>query len=449
MTSAPAPLPLGPTTQRQAPPRFSARPAGEATLTRQPAPPPGTEVRLLRGRDSWWAVHGNRVARLPLAAVHGEGPAPTLTPQARAALAEGRFFASPNADTYAVTVLTATACNLGCSYCFQNTALPPPGSSAPPRIRAATLTSDLIARTTAFVQRQMSRFGQGQASLLLFGGEPLLNPVGAVRILRALQPLNLVDADIVTNGVLLTPRLAGQLTAAGLRRMQITFDGARPDHDRIRVTRDGRATYDKILRNVADAVRRTDLSWTFRVNVSHRNIGDLDRLIEDLASVTVPGRTSLHLSLVDDVGLGYDNAVGYTPGLADRFIALHARAIEYGMTIPVSKPLTACPYCSTFGGDGGAVINADGHLYSCWETAGREGWSVGDVTDGYLPAETIRSRWVPCDYDILPHGSDEQAREFFDRVDATALDGMYAAGRLAAPAPGRAPAVEPRSAHRP
>jgi hypothetical protein len=36
---------------------------------------------------------------------------------------------------------------------------------------------------------------------------------------------------------------------------------------------------------------------------------------------------------------------------------------------------------------------------------------------------------VACDFDIRSHGSDQQTRRFFDRVDAQALDTMYAKGR--------------------
>lgn len=363
---------------------------------------------------------------MPLAAVTEEAGVKTLVREAYTALESQQFFRPTRNTSYAITVLTATACNLGCSYCFQNLGLPVEGSYAPPRIRTAVLTSDLVDKVAAFVERQMRRFALTESSLLLFGGEPLLNPLGALQMLRALQPFNMVSAEIITNGVLLTPSLAAKLAAAGLRRVQITFDGARPDHDRIRVTRNGRGTYDAILRNITAAAQDTDLTWHFRVNVSHHNIKGLEDLVDDLGRAMPPGRASLHLALIDDVGFGYVNNVGYTARVADRFIALHSRAIEHGMTIPVSKPLTSCPYCSVFGGDAGAVINADGQLYSCWETAGRDEWSVGDITSGYLPPDKIRPRWVACGYDIKSHGTSEQARAFFDRVDAAALDSMYA-----------------------
>lgn len=388
--------------------------------------PNDSETRLLRGCDAWWVIHNNKIARLPLQATHQTSDGPLLMPEALAALQDQGFFTAPPHTTYAVTVLTTTACNLGCSYCFQNTALPEEGSFAPPRMPKAVLTPRRVELVAAFVRDQLARYGLTQTSVLLFGGEPLLNPDGALGLLRALTPLGLTDAEIITNGVLLIRQRAIELVEAGLKRVQITFDGARGTHDTIRVTRSGRGTYNTILRNVTAAAEATDLSWHFRINISHRNLHGLEELIDDLGRAIPPGRTSLHLALIDDIGLGYDNTVGYTTEYLDRFAALHQQAIDYGMYIPLSKPLSACPFCSAFGGTRGAVINADGQLYSCWETAGRdESWIVGNVIDGYLPDLAIRDRWVACDYDIKSHGTDEETRRFFDHIDAAALDAMY------------------------
>lgn len=387
----------------------------------------GDALRLLPGRGVWWVAFGDKVARLPQHAVRQTDEGSALVVEARASLEAQNFFATGSNTTYAVTVLTTTACNLGCSYCFQNTALPEEGSCAPPRMPKAILTPEGVDHVAMFVAAQMTKYDLTDTSLLLFGGEPLLNPDGALGMLRALTPLSLSNAEIITNGVPLTRQRAIDLADAGLKRAQITFDGARTNHDAIRTTRNGRGTYDTILRNVSTAAEATDLSWHFRINISQRNLDGLEELIDDLGNAVPSERTSLHLALIDDVGLGYDNGVGYNNDLCDRILDLHERAIGYGMVIPMSKSLTACPYCSALGGAQGAVINADGKLYSCWETAGRDAsWIVGDVATGFLPDEIIRDRWVACDFDIKSHGTDKQIRRFFDRVDAAALDAMYA-----------------------
>lgn len=409
------------------------------------------DVRILSSKTHWWVLAGSKAARLPLDAVEPLGPEDSaspagvsleavdrergwrLAPAAVGSLVEAEFFMSPPQDNYAVTVLTATACNLGCNYCFQNTALAPVGSFAPPRIERAVLDNQLVDASVAFIGRQVQRYDMSTVSLLLFGGEPLLNPAGCLRLLTRVGPLNLVDAEIVTNGVLLTAPLTRSLVDAGLRRVQVTFDGDGESHDALRVTRNGRPTYRAILRNVAaSSAESPGLSWNFRVNVSHHNVGALSRLLDDLAATVSNARQiTLHLALIDDNGLGYENAVGYDRDLAETFVALHKQAIQAGMRVPPSKPLTACPYCSAVGGGRGAVINANGRLYSCWENAGRDGWDIGDVRHGYADQDVVHSRWVACDFDIKPHATREATRRFFDLVDAAALDAQFDRGALA------------------
>jgi uncharacterized protein len=386
-------------------------------------------MRLLRGEMCWWCMRAGRIARLPLDAVIGGN----VVPEASAALQTAGFFDDEPCDTYAVTVMTTTTCNLGCSYCFQNTAPAAPGSFAPPRIPALHLTLARILKVERFIRHQMQVGGYEKLSVMLFGGEPLLNPRGCVELLTRTRSLGLVHAEMVSNGVHLTPELAAQLAAAGLAMVQITFDGARYSHDMVRLTRNGRGTYDKILANVKAAAENTGLLWNFRVNVSHRNRSGLDELVDELARAVPPERATLHFALIDDVGLGYHNDVGYTDEFALQLIALHRQAIQHGMFIPISPPLRDCVYCGQVGGATGAVINADGRLYSCWENTGRTDWCVGNVDEGYAEPETVHARWVACDFDVEPHAASEaQAREFFDTVHARLLDDLRVAGLLGA-----------------
>jgi uncharacterized protein len=402
-------------------------------------------ARIIQGREGWWVLLNGRAALLPSEAVLQGEPAPsatavrdlerdrTLTQEAVAALEQSDFLADrERASNYAVTVLTATSCNLGCDYCFQNTSTAPAGSYAPPRIRRAVLDFEGVKAVCAFVARQKQEAHLESVSLLLFGGEPLLNHAGCLRLLDGLTALNLVDAEIVTNGVLLTQKKVQELVRAGLRRAQITFDGPRGTHDKVRVLRNGGATYDTILRNVARATEvAPQLAWNFRVNVSHHNVEGLDELVEDLVKVSFSARSvSLHIAMIDDTGLGYENQLRFDSPLAEAFLAANRRAIESGIRVVPSMSLRECPYCSAVGGARGAVINADGDLYSCWENAGREGWSVGNVVDGYVSDPSLSLKWVACDFDIKPHGSAEATREFLDRVDAAALDDQLEAGVL-------------------
>ncbi|MDI1462213.1 radical SAM protein [Catellatospora sp. KI3] len=376
-------------------------------------------IRLIPADDGWWCVTGPRVARLPMEAVV-DG---VLVEEARAVLDQNGFYAPP-ARPFGVTVLTATSCNLGCAYCFQNSGPAQASPFAPPRIKRALLSDNTISLISGFVQERMQQLSFDSLTVLLFGGEPLLNPTGCLGILRALQPLGMVHAEMISNTVLLRPHLAAQLHAAGLRRIQVTFDGARTEHDHTRIDHRGDGTYDRIMTNIrAAAAAVPELEWHYRVNISHHNIDGIELLIDDLAQLPTSKPASLHLALIDDVGVGYENTVFYSTGLAERFLGLISRAMDRGLHVPVMGTSVAdCPFCGEFAGGTGAVVNADGTLYSCWETAGRPEWAVGTVTEGYLPDADINDRWVACDYAAASHGDNAEVRKFYDRVDAYILD---------------------------
>lgn len=383
-------------------------------------------MRLMRGRRGWWCQGvGGRVALLPKAAVDearglADGPRQVL---------DNLGFDHPSApDRYWLTVLTSTGCNLGCSYCFQNVGAPRAGRYSPPRIPAATLRAETIDAVLEFATEMMGRADLKELGLLLFGGEPLLNPRACLTLLRHLRDRGLTRGEMVSNGALLSGRLAAELSEAGLDEVQITFDGDRESHDRIRVTRRGGATFHRILDNVERASTATDLAWRFRINVSERTDSGVEGLIALLARSVDTSRSSIHFALVDDVGLGYTNDLGYEDSTLDLFIAWSICALEQGFSVPVSRPLAQCNFCSRIGGETGAVINADGTLFSCWETAGKRGYEVGHVCSGYDSPDQIASRWVACDYDVRPRRGSSAA--FHDRVDAAILDWLLDHDRL-------------------
>lgn len=375
-------------------------------------------VRLIESADGWWCTLNGKAAHLPKEAV----AAGSLVPQAREALETKGFFATSE-PIFGLTVLTATSCNLGCAYCFQNVNETTENPFAPARIARRLLAQEDVSRIASFAQQRMDTLGFNRLFLLLFGGEPLLNPQGCLGLLDALQPLGLDSAEMISNAVLLRPALARQLNDAGLARIQVTFDGSRPEHDVTRVDHAGRGTYDKILANVSDADACTELAWHFRVNASHHNLDGIENLIDDLASLRLQQPPTLHLAFIDDVGVGYHNHLRYTAELTSRFTSLINRAFDHGMDVPVMGVSVAdCPYCGQFAGGSGAVINADGTLASCWETAGRPEWVVGNIHTGYLPEAQIANKWVACRHEAQEHGDAEHSRRFYDSLDSLILD---------------------------
>jgi uncharacterized protein len=382
--------------------------------------------RLIRSDYGWWFI-GNRTWTL-LRPEH-VGPDGAVRADIDAFLRDQGAYSPRTVKSFSLTVLTSTACNLGCGYCFQNTALDPTGGDRPLRIDRKRLRRSTIDRIVDFTADRMARAGLDRLYLLLFGGEPLLNPRGCLDLLERAAPLGPGMATMTTNAVLLSPGLATELTAAGLRGVQVTFDGSRDDHDRIRVRHDGGATFDTIVRNVGRASEVTDLRWNFRVNVSHRNFDRIGELFGQLTDRVDPRRCAVTFAWVGDAGFGYGNELRHVGEVSDGFVRWTVAALAAGFGVSRPSMRTTCQICSTPGGRHGAVVNADGTLYSCWQSAGKPGWEVGTIEEGYLDVATVPERWTTCGYEYDQAAAPVMA-EFADRVDAGLLDHLHATGRL-------------------
>ncbi|WP_328911606.1 radical SAM protein [Streptomyces sp. NBC_00234] len=385
-------------------------------------------ARLLQGERNWWFLGPGGVARLGGRHVTADG---ALRPEAEQRLRESGMFTPTQVRAYALTVLTSTHCNLGCGYCFQNTAQDQLGGTRPPRIARTRLTSETISSLLGFTERQMAAVGLEKLRILLFGGEPLLNPRGCVELLERAADIAPTSAWMISNATLLTPTLARRLAGLGLTSVQVTFDGDRADHDRIRIGRaDGSGTFDKIVRNIVKASEVSQLQWTLRVNVSQETFHGVDALIERLAATLDPARCTLYFARIGDVGVGYANSLLHTGELPTAFTRWQRRALDLGFAVSRPGSRKTCVTCGHADGRYGAVVSADGTLASCWETAGKPDWEVGTVAEGYLPSTVTDDRWVACQ-DLYRY--DEDARtlaRFRDTVDTALLDYLDETGRL-------------------
>lgn len=381
-------------------------------------------ARLLQGERHWWFLGPGGVARLNAGHLTPDG---ALRPDIERRLRERGLLSSAPRRSYALTVLTSTDCNLGCGYCFQNTGQDRADGVRPPRITHARLTSPTITSILDFTRRQMAAAGLERLRILLFGGEPLLNPKGCLELLSRAAEQSLSSAWMISNATLLTPGLARELSGRGLDTVQVTFDGDRDDHDRIRVRRSHGGTFDTIVGNLAEATEATPIRWILRVNVSHHDHGGIDALIDRLAARLDPARCTMYFARVGDVGIGYRNDLARTRELSAAFAGWQRRALDRGFTVSRPSAHRPCPTCGHRDGRYGAVVNADGILSSCWETAGKPGWEVGTVTGGYR--QGVDSRWIACQ-DLYRHDEDEQPTVFQDSVDAALLDYLDQTGRL-------------------
>lgn len=375
-------------------------------------------LRALPGPHGTWLLRGAQAVLISTDTDLTSPPTDMVV-----ALAEEGLL-SEDHSTYGATVMLTTRCNLTCEYCYQNERLT---ERAPARIPTRTLAANQLDALTEFIRRQMATYEKSELSLLLTGGEPLLQFRTCLDLLEALTPLGLGAVQMFTNAVLLTPARAQALQQAGLTHLQVSFDRAQPDHDRYRKNRSGIGTYDRTLRNILAALDvAPSVDYVARINVSASNVPGLEQLIDDLAGRLGTDRICLRFGLLDDIGIGFVDAPGSMGQVRDLLMPVVLLAVDLGFTVDPLASVEDCLYCGVVGGGSGCVINADGTLYSCWESVGRSGYEVGDINHGYLTPEQLSGRWVDCSYNVTTARHDRTALSALcDAIDLAVLDRTY------------------------
>ena len=177
---------------------------------------------------------------------------------------------------YRMTIMPTQDCNLNCWYCYEKHT---PG-------RMSVDVMDRVVRYTEnlFQSRHIREF-----MLDWFGGEPLLYFDEVLFPLSVqLQELTKRYAvrftnSITTNGVLIDQRRIDKFKDIELKGFQITIDGNRACHDKSRVGKDKKGTYDTIIRNV-NSIHRSipDAHISVRTNYANKTLENIHEMIEDI-----------------------------------------------------------------------------------------------------------------------------------------------------------------------
>lgn len=257
---------------------------------------------------------------------------------------------------------TTAACNLRCRHCR----------------RCEARTTAAPGELTTAAAREFIR---GVASwcrplLVLSGGEPLLR--GDIAEIAAFAAGCGLPVALATNGTMVSPRSAGALKEAGVRRVSVSLDGVSAEtHDRVRGV-DG--AFEGALRGLR-TLRAAGLSTQVNTTVCRANRGELDDVVRLAAR---EGADAVHLFVLVPVGCGLDLSKEQALEPAERqglFEWFHARAGSFGL----EARLTCAPQYARFSAGRGGAPGAAGSGCLC----GRSVVFVSHVGEvfpcGYLP----------------------------------------------------------------
>jgi uncharacterized protein len=160
-----------------------------------------------------------------------------------------------------ITVELTQACNLSCTYCYQNSYRKP-----------GAIGEDITGKLSAYVRSVVEGGKRPITDLVLrfIGGEPLMQKKKVLRVIFEMRELaaslNLnLHAQIDTNGLLLDESVIRELDV-----ISVTLTN-RADHDKVRVRHNGAGSYDLIVKRLTKHAEhfneyKTLLSVRFNAN---------------------------------------------------------------------------------------------------------------------------------------------------------------------------------------
>jgi len=287
------------------------------------------------------------------------------------------------------TFLLTKDCNLRCPYCYQQR-----DKGAMPR--------EVVEAFLELAERDTK--GGKPLSMNWFGGEPLLYLDLLLDIhkhLRKIARHNKSDfsQSIITNGYLLTPKVAKQLVKIGCNWAQITLDGPKRIHDTKRVLPGSGPTFDRIVEHIRAASEVMTIS--VRVNIDKDNVDYVDELLDELEAAKLRGKVTIYFARIQP----YTDICADVSGLcfgAQDFSKLESRfamkKIERGWGVPMYPTLKGGFCCAD--SLAGKTICPDGTIVKCWNDVSYPEEAIGHLTKPQITeVEMMRNRlkWLAWD----------------------------------------------------
>jgi len=266
-------------------------------------------------------------------------------------------------------------CNLGCRYCYEG------GMKG--KFYMSSETANL---SIDFIERNYISNGKA-VHLDFYGGEPLLS----LELIKDISKRLKSSAEenglsytfgLVTNGTLLTGKIAEELASLGLQNAKVTIDGPKENHDRFRPFKTGSGSFDTIIRNIKEICSLIDIQ--IGGNYARENYRDFPQLLNYLLE---EGLTPEKLFVVKfDPVTKTDGALPdfregcesiNEPWLFEASIFLREEILKRGYHTPKILPSTCMIELNN-----DIVVNFDGTIYKCPGLIGQEGFDVGDLKTG-------------------------------------------------------------------
>jgi len=284
-----------------------------------------------------------------------------------------------NVDSHMhLTIAPTMDCHFSCHYCYE-------------KKEKKYITNDVI---NSIVNHLQYYTNLSSINLTWFGGEPLM----AIEKMKTFyDEFNKVwnkkfTSNIITTAFLITPEVIETLKYIKVSKMQITLDGNKDNHNKVKNVSTCSDVFTKTIDNINLITELApEMEITIRVNLSKENINDFPPLLHTLLEkfkdkkvFVSPGfvlnrainkcdcnsNTLFNRKESSEVILNFYNKLGIvTPHLLYPISIFHECAIRNKTAIS---------------------FDPEGYVYKCWETIGKKEYAVGKLIDNKIENVNIK-----------------------------------------------------------
>ena len=254
---------------------------------------------------------------------------------------------------YALTVNPTMNCNFKCWYCYEN-------HIAHSRMSAVILESTKKHITLIITTTKLEKFHLG-----FFGGEPLLYYEDIVRplinhLLCECKINNLpYSISFTTNGYLLTDKIIKEFESFKVTSLQITLDGGKDEHNKVRYPYKGADSYTRIVSNIKKLLR-VGISVVLRINYTTANLASVKTIVTDFQSLSENEKKYLQVDLHRVWQDSENKTVIDTDLLEECYHSFEEKGIK--VSAPIMNQVWASCYADK---KQQALINYNGDVYKC------------------------------------------------------------------------------------
>lgn len=267
-----------------------------------------------------------------------------------------------------LTLAPTMECNFNCFYCFE---------TEKPKGKMLERTMENIIRYIQTMKNLKRLY------LTWFGGEPLIAQDEMEKFYNKLISVygNEYESNIITTGYFIDKATIELLQRIKVKSVQITLDGPRDIHNKIKRSDDCIDVFERVLSNV-DLLTNIapDIDVAFRINLTKRNVTSYKELYFELLNrykgkqvVVVPAfvddRTSF--STNNTICLNRQEKVDFILDLWNKN-GIYTNFLDY--------PTSSCNECAIR--DKMSIgFDSEGYAYKCWETLGKRKYAIGNLQD--------------------------------------------------------------------